>query len=110
MDKPVTVLLWVVLMLGFAAAQTESAEQAFPNWLTGLIAVAVFLFLVFVTFLVNKAWCNNSSDQEGVAPNEYAMTNGSTHESSLNALRSSDDPNPYENVIIHQTDEKVTVM
>ncbi|KAK9967610.1 hypothetical protein ABG768_001996 [Culter alburnus] len=109
MGKPVTVLRWLLLTLGLVAAQ-EKAEQALPNWLTGIIAVGVFLFLVFILFLVNKAWCETPSKSEAVLPTEYAMTNGSTHETSLDAVRSSDGPNAYENAIIHQTDEKVTAM
>ncbi|XDV22486.1 hypothetical protein PO909_027371 [Leuciscus waleckii] len=60
MGKPVAVLHWLLLTLGLAAAQAallEKAEQTLPNWLTGIIAVAVFLFLIFIAFLVNKAWC-----------------------------------------------------
>lgn len=36
-------------------------ERVLPQWLTGIIAVSIFLFLVFVTFLVNRAWCGKSS-------------------------------------------------
>lgn len=32
-----------------------------PQWLTGIIAISIFLFLAFVTFLVNRAWCGKSS-------------------------------------------------
>ncbi|CAM4656988.1 unnamed protein product [Leuciscus chuanchicus] len=110
MGKPVAVLHWLLLTLGLAAAQAEKAEQTLPNWLTGIIAVAVFLFLIFIAFLVNKAWCETPSKSEAVVPNEYAMTNGSTYETSLDAVRSSDAPNVYESVIVHQTDEKVTAM
>ncbi|KAK7136957.1 hypothetical protein R3I93_017129 [Phoxinus phoxinus] len=111
MGKLVAVLHWLLLTLGLAAAQTEKAAQTLPNWLTGIIAVAVFLFLIFISFLVNKAWCETPSKSEAVIPNEYTMTNGSsTHETSLDAVRSSDEPNTYESVIVHQTDEKVTAM
>uniref|UniRef100_A0A3Q3W083 Small integral membrane protein 24 n=1 Tax=Mola mola TaxID=94237 RepID=A0A3Q3W083_MOLML len=41
-----------------AAGQTE---RVLPQWLTGITAVAIFLFLAFVTFLVNKAWCGSPS-------------------------------------------------
>ncbi|XP_043078262.1 PDZK1-interacting protein 1 [Puntigrus tetrazona] len=80
MGKPVAVFYWLLLALGPAAAQAEKAEQALPNWLTGIIAVGVFLFLIFVAFLVNKAWCETP--------------------------RSIDNPK----VLDHQTDEKVTEM
>lgn len=36
-------------------------ERVLPQWLTGIIAVSIFLFLVFVTFLVNRVWCRKSS-------------------------------------------------
>lgn len=109
MGKSVAVVHWLLLTLGLVAAQAERAEQALPNWLTGIIAVGVFLFLIFIAFLVNKAWCETPSKPEAV-PSEYAMTNGSTRETSLDAVRSSDDPKAFENAIVHQTDEKVTEM
>lgn len=46
-----------ILTYSFIVSLLEKAEQTLPNWLTGIIAVAVFLFLIFITFLVNKAWC-----------------------------------------------------
>ncbi|KAG1945768.1 PDZK1-interacting protein 1 [Pimephales promelas] len=108
MGKRVAVLHWLMLTLGLAAAQAEKAAETLPNWLTGIIAVGVFLFLIFIAFLVNKAWFETPSKSEAVIPNEYARTNGSsTYESSLDAIRSSD---AYESVIVHQTDEKVTAM
>lgn len=42
------------------SAHTET-ERVLPQWLTGIIAVSIFLFLAFVTFLVNRAWCRESS-------------------------------------------------
>ncbi|XP_073700432.1 PDZK1-interacting protein 1 [Garra rufa] len=109
MGKTVTALHGLLLTMGLVAAQAEKAAETLPNWLTGIIAVGVFLFLIFVAFLVNKAWCEDSSKPEAVR-NEYAMTNGSTYETSLDAFRSSDDPKAFENVMVHQTDEKVTEM
>ncbi|RXN20448.1 PDZK1-interacting 1 [Labeo rohita] len=109
MGKTVTALHGLLLTLGLVAAQAEKAGEALPNWLTGIIAVGVFLFLIFIAFLVNKAWCEDASKPEAVH-NEYAMTNGSTRETSLDAVRSSEDPKAYENVVVHQTDEKVTEM
>ncbi|XP_026054162.1 PDZK1-interacting protein 1 [Carassius auratus] len=106
MGKSFTVAHWLLLTLGLVTAQAEKAEQALPNWLTGIIAVGVFLFLIFVAFLVNKAWCETPSKPEAVS-NEYAMTNGSTR---LDAVRSIDDSNAYDDVIVYKTDEKVTEM
>ncbi|XP_022525346.2 PDZK1-interacting protein 1 [Astyanax mexicanus] len=110
MGKSVVVLLWLLVILETASAQAEKAERALPNWLTGIIAVAVFLFLVFIAFLVNKAWCETRSDSQEVktevTSNEYSMSNGTN----LDSVRSSEHHEAYENVIIHKTEEKVTVM
>ncbi|XP_051977275.1 PDZK1-interacting protein 1-like [Xyrauchen texanus] len=111
MGKSITVLHWLLLTIGQVAAQADKVENAFPNWLTGIIAVAVFLFLLFVTFLVNKAWCATQSKPEAVMPNEYTMTNGSpTYENMLAAVRRSECTQVSENIIVHQTDENITVM
>lgn len=110
MGKSVVVLIWLLVLLETASAQAENAERALPNWLTGIIAVAVFLFLVFIAFLVNKAWCETPSDSQEVktevTSNEYSMSNGTN----LDSVRSSEHYEAYENVIIHKTEEKVTVM
>lgn len=52
-----------------AAGRTQ-AERALPQWLTGLIAVTGFLFLTFVAFLVNRAWCGKS---RSVAPHRQPL-------------------------------------
>ncbi|XP_026861321.1 PDZK1-interacting protein 1 isoform X2 [Electrophorus electricus] len=111
MGKEVTALHWFLLTLGAVTAQAEISKQALPNWLTGIIAVAVFLFLVFIAFLVNKAWCDDSSQEVKVEVtcNEYAMTNGANYETNLDSV-SSEHYEAYENVIVHKTDEKITVM
>ncbi|KAI7790837.1 PDZK1-interacting protein 1 precursor [Triplophysa rosa] len=110
MGKSTLMLLWLFLTLGSVAAQADKVERALPNWLMGIISVVVFLCVVFITFLVNKVWCNTSKPED-VFSNEYTMTNGSpSYETSLDAVRSGDDLNAYENVIAQQTDEKVTAM
>ncbi|KAM9461469.1 PDZK1-interacting protein 1 [Clarias gariepinus] len=102
--------LCLLLMLGTVTAQAESVGRALPNWLTGIIAVAVFLFLVFIAFLVNKAWCEDSSQEEKVngTANEYAMTNGSNI--NLDSVRSHEHFDAYENVIVHKSEENLTAM
>lgn len=52
--------LWSDVCYLYLSAHTET-ERVLPQWLTGIIAVSIFLFLVFVTFLVNRAWCGKSS-------------------------------------------------
>ncbi|KAG9350822.1 hypothetical protein JZ751_024711 [Albula glossodonta] len=83
MREAATVCLWLLLTLETVSAQ-QAVTRPLPNWLTGIIAVVVFLVLAFVAFLVNKVWCETS--------------------------RSSDHENAYENVIIQSSDDKVTVM
>uniref|UniRef100_A0A8C2WGL5 Uncharacterized protein n=1 Tax=Cyclopterus lumpus TaxID=8103 RepID=A0A8C2WGL5_CYCLU len=39
----------------------QTSERLLPQWLTGIIAVAGFLFLTFVGLLVKKAWCEEPS-------------------------------------------------
>ncbi|KAL7855205.1 hypothetical protein SRHO_G00173950 [Serrasalmus rhombeus] len=111
MSNVVTELLWLLLTLGAVSAQGEAAQRALPNWLTGIVAVAVFLFLVFVAFLVNKAWCETPSTSQElkreVTSNEYSMTNGTN----LDSVRSSEHYEAYDNVIVHKTEtEKITAM
>ncbi|XP_058257353.1 PDZK1-interacting protein 1 [Hemibagrus wyckioides] len=110
MGRAVRVLYCLLLTLEVVAAQAESVKRALPNWLTGIIAVAVFLFLVFIAFIVNKAWCKESSqeDKVSVTTNEYAMTNGSN--TNLDSVRSDEHYSAYENVIFHKPEETVTVM
>jgi len=43
-------------MYSYHVSLLEKAAETLPNWLTGIIAVGVFLFLIFIAFLVNKAW------------------------------------------------------
>ncbi|XP_057182461.1 PDZK1-interacting protein 1 [Triplophysa rosa] len=87
MGKSTLMLLWLFLTLGSVAAQADKVERALPNWLMGIISVVVFLCVVFITFLVNKVWCNTSKPED-VFSNEYTMTNGSpSYETSLDAVR-----------------------
>ncbi|TSK53711.1 PDZK1-interacting protein 1 [Bagarius yarrelli] len=110
MANAVQVFYCLLLILGTVTAQAGKVERALPNWLTGIIAVAVFLFLVFVAFIVNKAWCKGSSQEEkvSVATNEHAMTNGSN--TNLDSVRSHEHNSAYENVTFHKSEETVTVM
>ncbi|XP_020354172.1 PDZK1-interacting protein 1 isoform X1 [Oncorhynchus kisutch] len=64
MGRATTGILWLMLTLGVVTAQIGKVDRTLPQWLTGIIAVGVFLFLIFVAFLVNKAWCQDSSTSE----------------------------------------------
>ncbi|KAF4083184.1 hypothetical protein AMELA_G00137160 [Ameiurus melas] len=109
MGKAVQVLYCLLLMLGVVTGQAGSVGQRLPNWLTGIIAVAVFLFLAFITFLVNKAWCEDSSNSQEekvtVTENEYSM-----NITNLDSVRSQEYDGAYENAIIHKSEENVTAM
>ncbi|XP_062869410.1 PDZK1-interacting protein 1 [Trichomycterus rosablanca] len=97
MGNAVKWLPWL-LLLGSVTAQEVDTERALPNWLTGIIAVAVFLFLVFAGFLINKVWCEDSSQEKKseVKSSEYTMTNGSN--ANLDAVRSDEHHEAYENI------------
>ncbi|KAL2089672.1 hypothetical protein ACEWY4_014360 [Coilia grayii] len=111
MGRAIPVFLLLLVMLGVVSAQTDSVQRGLPNWLTGILAVVVFLFLVFVAFIVNKAWCTDRPENKVRAEtsNEYGMTNGSTYDTAINEARSDGDENVYMNTR-DGTDEKVTVM
>ncbi|XP_028855681.1 PDZK1-interacting protein 1 [Denticeps clupeoides] len=115
MGKVTIALSQIVLILGLAAAQagTTEVERALPSWLMGIIAVVVFLFLVFVAFLANKAWCEEPSHETKAGSPEacdYAMTNGSTYDGAMEAVRSRDHRDAYENVAAYAVEDATTVM
>uniref|UniRef100_A0A667XIS0 PDZK1-interacting protein 1 n=1 Tax=Myripristis murdjan TaxID=586833 RepID=A0A667XIS0_9TELE len=45
----------------------QADGRLLPQWLTGIIAVVAFLFLTFVVFLVNKAWCQTPRFMSGTS-------------------------------------------
>ncbi|RXM29215.1 PDZK1-interacting protein 1 [Acipenser ruthenus] len=105
------------LLFGAAVAQhgKTSPQRVLQPWLTGIIAVVVFLFLVFIAFLVNKVWCEERSrskhvlllsseeaDPQHVKVHDYVLTNGSNSELVLDAVRSKEHEGAYENVGMDQ--------
>ncbi|KAI1891913.1 hypothetical protein AGOR_G00148610 [Albula goreensis] len=94
MREAATVCLWLLLTLETVSAQ--QVTRPLPNWLTGIIAVVVFLVLAFVAFLVNKVWCETSSQEsktEPVKTNDPPTTNGNHYEMTIDMVRSSDHEN-----------------
>ncbi|XP_051231638.1 PDZK1-interacting protein 1 isoform X2 [Dicentrarchus labrax] len=94
MGKLCAVTSCLLLTVSAAAAQTAQPqiERLLPQWLTGIIAVSAFLFLVFVTLLVKKAWCEKPSrktavESESDRENEFVVTNGNTYETNLDTIR-----------------------
>ncbi|KAJ8277509.1 hypothetical protein GJAV_G00075940 [Gymnothorax javanicus] len=112
MRKEAFALFWLLTAVEIVSAQ-DPVQRPLPNWLTGIIAVAVFLFLVFVAFLVNKAWCDDSSRESKAVPvrnnEDHTMTNGTHYDTSMDMVRTSEHENAYENVAI-QNEDRVTVM
>ncbi|XP_070765739.1 PDZK1-interacting protein 1 [Enoplosus armatus] len=133
MGKLCAVISCLMLTVGAVAAQpapTRAAERLLPQWLTGIIAVSAFLFLCFVCFLVKKAWCEGPSRRkatvESLRENDFVMTNNDdgtfennagtykngdgTYETTLDMVRSKEDMNAYDNLVIDSTEDKVTSM
>ncbi|XP_051231640.1 PDZK1-interacting protein 1 isoform X4 [Dicentrarchus labrax] len=142
MGKLCAVTSCLLLTVSAAAAQTAQPqiERLLPQWLTGIIAVSAFLFLVFVTLLVKKAWCEKPSrktavESESDRENEFVVTNGNTYETNLDTIRrkstvestgenefgntyettlemvrSKEDPNAFDNLAFGSADDKVTSM
>ncbi|XP_059840259.1 PDZK1-interacting protein 1-like isoform X2 [Hypanus sabinus] len=94
----------------------EQPRRVLQPWLTGIIAVVVFLCLCFIGFIVNKIWCKNAEvtnhlESPALEP-DYANTNGTpVTGSSLEDVRSNEHPNAYENIYQTFNDEspKITV-
>ncbi|XP_075901705.1 PDZK1-interacting protein 1 [Nelusetta ayraudi] len=76
-------------------------ERSLPQWLTGIIAVSAFLFLVFVSLLVNRLWCSSDRGRS------QAVGGAKWSSSRLGSVRSVD-KNAYENAVMDE--EKVTAM
>uniref|UniRef100_A0A8C8ZBN6 Small integral membrane protein 24 n=1 Tax=Prolemur simus TaxID=1328070 RepID=A0A8C8ZBN6_PROSS len=62
-----TFLMLGVLLLPPVEAQQVTGRYLKP-WLVGLIAVVVFLFIVYLTILANRIWCSKAraEDEETV--------------------------------------------
>ncbi|XP_054452684.1 PDZK1-interacting protein 1 isoform X2 [Anoplopoma fimbria] len=113
MGKLWAVISCLLLSVGAVTAQgAQNSKRLLPQWLTGLIAVSGFLFLIFVIFLVKKAWFEEpkrkKTSVESVIENEYV--DGNTYETELDMVRSKKDMNTYDNMVIDATDDKATVM
>ncbi|KAJ7993206.1 hypothetical protein DPEC_G00270040 [Dallia pectoralis] len=109
-----TVILWLLVTVDVVTAQTGEVSRALPQWLTGTIAVSAFLFLIFVTFLVNKAWCQDSSPETNAHECEktaaYVNTNGEHYDTRLDMIRSIENEGVYDNVDLDGFEDKVTAM
>ncbi|XP_062252023.1 PDZK1-interacting protein 1 [Platichthys flesus] len=81
MDKVSQMISSWLLIVGAVTAQTaqnRSDERLLPQWLTGIIAVAAFLFLSFVVLLVKKAWFEKSMGTRSKRESELVLTNRDT--------------------------------
>ncbi|XP_070605053.1 PDZK1-interacting protein 1 isoform X2 [Erythrolamprus reginae] len=46
-------------------------------WLTGVIAVSVFLVLTMMAFIINKLWCQDKKDSKGDKQTPFRNSKGS---------------------------------
>ncbi|XP_060933801.1 PDZK1-interacting protein 1 [Limanda limanda] len=115
MDKVSQMISCLLLIVGAATAQTDqklSAERLLPQWLTGIIAVAAFLFLAFVALLVKKAWFERSRGTRSEGESDLVLTNGDTwdpRDPSRDVVRSKDVDEVY-TLEVDSCDDKVTPM
>ncbi|XP_043941759.1 PDZK1-interacting protein 1 [Protopterus annectens] len=84
-------LLCVLFNLDSAEAQ-NGGERAIQPWLTGIIAVIVFLILVFIAFLINRMWCENKEET-----NELEVTGTYTTTEHVNTNNMQCNENEYAN-------------
>ncbi|XP_007901866.1 PDZK1-interacting protein 1 isoform X2 [Callorhinchus milii] len=94
----------VSLVDGQQGENKQQPRRVLQPWLTGIIAVVVFLFLCFIGFIVNKMWCKNSHESIDLEPPtgqaDYANINGTKLTetmSSTDPVRSKEHANAYEN-------------
>ncbi|KAJ4943734.1 hypothetical protein JOQ06_006232 [Pogonophryne albipinna] len=113
MGKVCAAVCCLLLSVAAVTAQTAQSDRALPQWLTGIMALCGFLFLSFVGFLVKKAWCEEprkKSTVKSVRENDYVMTEENAYETSLDIVRSKEDRNAYDNVVMDSTEDKLTAM
>ncbi|XP_078527700.1 PDZK1-interacting protein 1 [Lissotriton helveticus] len=100
-------LLCTSLELACGQQGTGAYVRTFPQWLTGIIAVSVFLFLVLIVFVINRIWCGKSQANElpvmserKATGNDEVMSNGTEGRySTIVQFRSKEHENAYENEV-----------
>ncbi|XP_008285777.1 PDZK1-interacting protein 1 [Stegastes partitus] len=126
MEKMVTLVSCLLLVVGVVSAQTvptTSSERLLPQWATGIIAVAGFLFLCFFVLLLKKAWFEDPSRKRNSADRmketEFALSSNSkidvdrrdsatVYATTLDFR--SNGRNAYDNLAIDMAEEKITNM
>ncbi|XP_072367047.1 PDZK1-interacting protein 1 isoform X2 [Scyliorhinus torazame] len=95
----------------------EQTGRALQPWLTGIIAVVVFLCVCFIGFIMNKVWCKESEDsnhpESPATEVHFANINGTQITEILtlkDAMRSSAHPNVYENMCAITDDESPKII
>ncbi|KYO19313.1 PDZK1-interacting protein 1 [Alligator mississippiensis] len=100
------------LLIALEPVNCQETARRLQPWMQGLIAVAVFLVLVAIAFVVNRYWCQEKDESMesvvtiGNKP-ESIVSNGHEGKYSSNVadFRSRENERAYENVI--EYDEKV---
>ncbi|KAG8436946.1 hypothetical protein GDO86_007868 [Hymenochirus boettgeri] len=93
---------------------TNSVEGTFPQWLTGLIATTVFLFLVLAVYVVKRFWKGRSIDNRNLKSldAEEVVANGSHghYTTTIENFRSSEHVHAYDNPSEVKDDIRTTAM
>ncbi|KAM4722163.1 PDZK1-interacting protein 1 [Rhinophrynus dorsalis] len=97
----------VLISLGQVCSQQghDHMKRTFPQWLTGLIAVVVFLFLVLVVYVANRFWEKKSqgnmlADPTIKSPGSEEVVSNGTHghyATTIENVRSEEHEYAYEN-------------
>ncbi|NP_001091905.1 proximal tubules-expressed gene protein precursor [Xenopus laevis] len=116
-------VLLILISLGQVYSQQvhHNAGRKFPQWLTGLIAMTVFLFLVLVVYVAKMFWDKRSQESINMKDIEEVVANGTSEccearkenqyiSCNMKDLRSSEHIHAYENPIEVNDNVRSTAM
>ncbi|KAE8610094.1 hypothetical protein XENTR_v10012014 [Xenopus tropicalis] len=107
-------LLLILFSLGQVSAQHvhNNVGRRFPQWLTGLIAMTVFLFLVLVVYVAKMLWKKRSQQGTNMKDFEEVVANGTggCYETRIENIWSGENIHAYENPIEVNDNVRTTAM
>ncbi|XP_018113879.1 proximal tubules-expressed gene protein-like [Xenopus laevis] len=107
-------VLLILISLGQVYSQQvhHNTGRRFPQWLTGLIAMTVFLFLVLVVFVAKRLWNKRTQEKTNMKDFEEVVANGTSesYEARKENIRSSEHFHAYENPIEVDDNIRTTAM
>ncbi|XP_068175961.1 PDZK1-interacting protein 1 [Antennarius striatus] len=103
-------LISCLLVTAVTSQTDQEAERPLPQWLTGIIALCLFLFLTFITLVVKKAWCDESNRTNPPATSLVVVDDVNTAGSALEMVRSKEEQHAYDNLVTNDDDLRVTPM